>query len=137
MKRDAFDAKTLTTLLELRGTIARANRLQIRKQISRCVQAAQNGLDVLAEVNHRKTASFLTGVGNCLVGPVNVFRLEIGDVGLRTAKMPAQFVEAAPLRVLFALYDELMFFAGNGALVLEAHFRPEAFRNERSRQPVH
>ena len=88
-------------------------------------------------MNHGQAAGFLPGIGDGLVGPVNVFRLEIGDVGLRTAEMPAQFVETAPLRVLFPLDDELMFFAGDGAFVLEAHFRPEAFGNERPRQPVH
>ena len=62
-------------------------------------------------MNHGQTAGFLPGVGDGLVGPVNVLRLEIGDVGLRTAEMPAQFVKAAALRVLFPLNDELMFFA--------------------------
>src|ERR1700722_4537669 len=137
MKGDAFDAKSLTTLLELRGAVTGANCLQIWKQWACRVQTAQNRLDVRAEMNHDQTARFLSGVSDCLVGPVNVFRLEIGNVGLRAAQMPAQFVEAAPLRVLFPLNDELMFVAGDGALVLVAHFRPEALRNERPRQPVH
>jgi len=84
-------------------------------------------------MNHREAAGFLPGIGNGLVGPVNVVRLEVGNVGLRTAKMPAQFVEAAPLRVLFPFDDKLMFLAGDGALVLEANFRPEALGNERPR----
>lgn len=88
-------------------------------------------------MNHGQTTGFLPVVSNGLVGPVNVLRLEIGDVGLRTAEMPAQFVEPAPFRVLFPPNDELMFFAGDGASFLEAHFRPETLGNNRPRQPVH
>ena len=137
VKGDALDAKSLTTLLELRGPVARANGLQIWEQRTSRVQATQNRLDVRTEMYHGEASGFLPGVGDCLVWPVNVFRLQIGDVGLRTAEMPAQFVEAPSLRVLFPFDDELMFVAGNSALLLEAHFRPEAFRNERPRQPVH
>src|SRR5436305_9476669 len=51
--------------------------------------------------------------------------------------MPAQFVEAAPLGILLPFDDELVFLVGNGTLVFEVHFRPETFRDERPRQPVH
>ena len=129
--------RPLAPLLEFRGAVATANGLQVGEQQPCRRQPAQHCLDFITKMNHRQTAGFLAGVGNGSVGPVNVFRLEIGDVGLRTAEMPAQFVKAASLRVLFPINDELMFFAGNGALLLEAHFRPEALWNERPRQPVH
>ena len=115
VKRHAFDAKPFASLLEFRGAVATANGLQIGKQRAGCRHLPQDGFDVRAKMNHGQTAGFLPGVGDGLVGPVNVLRLEIGDVGLRTAEMPAQFVEAAPLRVLLPLDDELMFLAGDGA----------------------
>ena len=70
-------------------------------------------------MNHGQAAGLLAGVSDGLVGPVNVFRLEVGNVGLRTAQMPAQFVKAAPLRVLFPLNDELMFLKRDGASWVE------------------
>ena len=137
MQRNAFDAKPFAPLLEFRGTIATADGLQIRKQWTLRRQPAQHGFDVRAKMNHGQTAGFLPRIGDGLVGPVNVLRLEIGDVGLRTAEMPAQFVETAPLRVFLPPDDELMFITGDATFVLEAHFRPEALGNERPRQPVH
>jgi len=137
VQRHALDAQSITSLFEFRGAVATANGLHIGKQRAGCRHLPQEGFNVRAKMNHDQTAGFLPRVGDGLVGPVNVLRLEIGDVGLRTAKMPAQFVEPAPLRVLFPPNDELMFFAGDGASFLEAHFRPEALGNNRPRQPVH
>src|SRR5208337_4905856 len=131
------DSQPQTTLVKLRGAVATANGLQVGKQRAGCWHLPQDGFNFRAKMNHGQTAGFLPVVSDGLVGPVNVLRLEIGDVSLRTAEMPAQVVEAAPLRVLFPLNDELMFFAGDGASFLEAHFRPEALGNDRPRQPVH
>jgi hypothetical protein len=82
-------------------------------------------------MNHGETAGLLAGVGDGLVGPINVLRLEIGNVGMRPSKMPAQFVKAATLRVLLALNDELMLLKRDGALGLKFDFRPEPLGNER------
>jgi hypothetical protein len=99
VQRHALDAQSIASLLEFRGAVATANGLQVGKQRAGCRHLPQDGLNVRAKMNHGKTAGFLPGVSDGLVRPVNVLRLEIGDVGLRTAEMPAQFVEPAPLRV--------------------------------------
>src|ERR1700722_15310120 len=99
VKGDAFDAQPLTTLLELRGAVAGANGCEIRKQRAGYVQATQNRLNIRSEVHHGEASGLLAGVGDGLVGPINVFRLEIRNVGLRATEMPAQFIEAAALRV--------------------------------------
>ena len=68
---------------------------------------------------------------------MNVFPFKVGDVGLRTAKMPAQLVKAAPLRILLPFNDELMLLEGDGAFRLETNFLPQSLRDDRPRQPVH
>ena len=99
VQRNPIDSQPQTALMKLRGAVATANGLQVGKQRAGCRHLPQEGFNVRAEMNHGKTACFLPVVSDGLVEPVNVLRLEIGDVGLRTAKMPAQFVEPAPLRV--------------------------------------
>src|SRR5439155_19049053 len=88
-------------------------------------------------MNHGQAAGFPSSVSDRLIRPVNVFRLEAGNVALRTAKMPAQFVKVAPLRVFLVLDDEKVFLDGDGAFGPKAHFRPKAPRDDRPRQPVH
>jgi len=137
VQRNTVDSQAKTALVKLRGAVAAANGVKVGEQRAGCRHLPQEGFNVRSKMNHGKTAGFLPVVSDGLVGPVNVLRLEIGDVRLRTAEMPAQFVEAAPLRVLFPPDDELMFFAGDGTPFLEAHFWPETLGNDRPRQPVH
>ena len=137
VQRNPVDSQPHTALVKLRGAVATTDGLQIGKQPAGCRHLPQNGFNVRAKMNHGQTAGFLPRVGDGLVGPVNVLRLEIGDVGLRTAEMPAQFVKTATLRVLLAFNDELMFLKRDGALGLKFDFRPKPLGNERPRQPVH
>src|SRR5947208_17140855 len=88
-------------------------------------------------MNHGQAAGFPSSVSDRLIGPVNVFRLEAGNVALRTAKMPAQFVEVAPLRVFLVLDDEKVLLDGDGTFGPKAHFRPKAIRDNWPRPPVH
>jgi hypothetical protein len=82
-------------------------------------------------------------VASCIrIGGASPFTLrsltliQVGLPPLRAA-MPAQFVEAAALRVFLPLDDELMFVERDGASWLKANFRPKSLRNNRPRQPVH
>ena len=88
-------------------------------------------------MNHRKTARFLPRVGDGLIRPLHILRLEVGNVTLRPAEMPAQFVEIAPLRVFLPLDDEFVLLNSNGPFRLETDFRPKTLRNDRPRQLVH
>src|SRR5438034_11433778 len=88
-------------------------------------------------MNHGQAAGFPSSVSDRLIRPVNVFRLEAGNVALRTAKMPAQFVEVAPLRVFLVLENEKVLLDGEGTFGPKAHFRPKAFGDNRRRQPLH
>jgi len=88
-------------------------------------------------MNHRQTAGLLPGVGNGAIRPINVSSVEVGDVGLRTAEMPAEFIEILALGILLPLDDSLMLHKGDGTFGLELHRRPEALGNDRPRQPVH
>ena len=67
----------------------------------------------------------------------DVFRIQIGDVGLRTAQMPAQLVKVPTFQILFSVHDKLMFLRCDGPFGTELNFRPKPFGNERSRQPTH
>ena len=51
--------------------------------------------------------------------------------------MPCQLVKRFAFGVLFATNDGLMFFPGDGALVLELDHRPALLGQHRPRQPVH
>src|ERR1043166_385914 len=88
-------------------------------------------------MDHRETASLLARVSNRAVGEVNILCLQVRDVGLRPAEVPAQFVKAPSLLVSFTPNDEEMFFHGDRSFGLVVDFRPEAFRNERPGKPVH
>src|SRR5439155_495118 len=125
------------SLLELRGAVASANRLQVGEQRADYREATQNRLNVLAKVNHREAAGLLTRVSDGLVGPVHALRLEVGNVTLRPAKMPAQLVKVAAFRVFLPLNDELVFLDSDGALWLETNFRPKTLGNEWPGKPVH
>ena len=75
VKGHTFDAKAHAALFEFRGTIATADGLEMGEQRAFCRQAAQDGFDVGAKMNHGKTASLLAGVGDGLIEPINVLRL--------------------------------------------------------------
>ena len=89
MKGDACDAESFAALLEFRGAVTTADGLEIREQWAFSRKTTQNHFDVGAKMNHRETAGFLPGVGDGLVAPINILRLEMGNVALRTAEMPA------------------------------------------------
>ena len=97
----------------------------------------ENPRDGIAETNHRLTAGFHTSVGDGLVCPINIVGAQRSHVGLRTAKVPKQFVIVTQLRIAFASQDFLMFFPSDTALVFEFNFRPLPFRNNGPRKPVH
>jgi hypothetical protein len=82
-------------------------------------------------VNHGEASCFLARIGDCLVRLINIVRLEMSDVALRSAEMPAQVVKTASFRTLFTFDDEFMFLNGDGALGLEANFWPQTLGNER------
>ena len=125
-----YGTKSLTPLLELGGPVARANRLQVRKQESSRRQPTQNRLDVRAEVDHRETSGFLSGIGDRLIAPINVFAFQIRDVGLRATKMPAQLIKAASLGVFLPVDDLLMFIERDGAFRLKTNFWPQPFGDD-------
>jgi len=137
MQRHTLDTKPPATLLELSRTVATPDGLQVGKQRAGVWQTAKNRLDLFAKVDHRETAGLLACVGDGSVAPINILRFQVGDVSLRAAEMPAQLVKAPPLRILFALQDELMLLDGDRSFGLKTNFWPEALGNDRPGQPIH
>src|SRR5438552_2307364 len=137
VERNAFDAQPHAALVEFGGAIAGANRRQVGKQSAGHRETAQNRLNALAKVNHGEAAGFPPGVSDCLIRPVNVVRLETGNVALRSAKIPAQLIIAAPLRIFLPLNDQSMFLSRDSASRLKSHLRPETFGNKRPGKPIH
>jgi len=67
---------------------------------------------------------------------VHVFALQAGDVALTRAQMPAQLIHRLAFGIHFGANDFLVFFKGDGPLVLEPNFRPLVFYDDRPRQPA-
>lgn len=137
VQRHPLDVEPVAALSKFRGPVRRTHLAQIREQRPRRPEPAQDGFDFLAEMNERQAVGFPAGVADHAVGPVNVFRLQTGDVRLRAAQMPAQFVKVFALGVLLPLRDPLVFGERDGPFGFEGDFRPEPFGNERPGQPVH
>ena len=88
MQAHPGDADALTPLLELRGTVARANGAQIRKERTRSRPGAEHFLHFRRNADERGLAGFLPCVVDDPGLPVDVFRFEKRDVGLRRADVP-------------------------------------------------
>ena len=74
---------------------------------------------------------------DCSVLPVNVVALQIGDVALARAQMPAQLIKHLPLGVRLGRDDFLMLLKRDGALFFEPNRRPLAFGDDGAGKPVH
>ena len=59
---------------------------------------------------------FAAGKADDVIPPVNIFGVKIGDVGLRTAEVPAQLIIGAPLIEPFIFQYREMFFVRDGPL---------------------
>lgn len=69
--------------------------------------------------------------------PVDVLRVEMGEVGLGGAQVPRQLVERLALGVPLPLHDLGVFLPGDRPLLLEPYGGPLALGHQRPRQPVH
>jgi len=72
-----------------------------------------------------------------MVLPINVLRLQKRQIRLRRAQIPRELVERFAFGIVFAGDNGQMFRQRDGALFFEFDLRPESFRDERPRQPVH
>jgi len=80
---------------------------------------------------------FVPPVGNRPVGPIYVFSVEAGHIGLRAAKMPAEPVKRPHFLIWFTRHNALMFFQGDGAFVTELNSRPLSPRDDGPGNPAH
>jgi len=72
-----------------------------------------------------------------LVGPIDVLALELGDVALAGAHMPAELVELLPLRVFLDGDNPLMLVELDGAFCLVLERRLLAAEEDHGGQPIH
>jgi len=72
-----------------------------------------------------------------MVLPINVLRLQKRQIRLRRAQIPCEFIERFAFGIVFAGDNGQMFRQRDGALFFEFDLRPESFRDEGPRQPVH
>ncbi len=101
VKRNAFDAEPRAALPEFRCAVASAHTGQIRKQFAFRWQVFEQVQCFRAQVDNHRLAGFLAGETDGLARPVNVLALQIGDVALTAAQMPAQLVKHFPFEVFF------------------------------------
>jgi hypothetical protein len=137
VQRDAFDAKSGAALFELRGAVARTDGSQIRKQRAASRQVAQDFLHVFIHAHDGNRAGLPARIADDVVFPINVLGVQAGQIGLRCAQVPRQFVERLAFGIVFAGDDGQMFGQRNTALLFELDGGPLAFRHERPRQPIH
>jgi hypothetical protein len=62
----------------------------------------EHGSGLVAEAGHRVLLVFLPAVKDDPLRPVNILRMDGGDVGLGAARVPQQFVVVAPFPVCLA-----------------------------------
>lgn len=137
VKSHTGDPKGSATLLELGGPVATAHGAQVWEERSGHRQSSQDFDHGVPQVNLRCGSRLSTQVADDRLIPIDVFRTQLGDVGLRTAEVPAQFVEGAALRVAFPGDDPGVFVGGDGPLLTEPDGGPLRLRDERPGQPGH
>ena len=88
-------------------------------------------------MEQRGLAGLLALVADRAITPVDVFSGQLGDVPLRGAQMPEQFVKRLILPVAFSLHDVGVFREGDGAFRFELDRRPLPLGDHRPSEPVH
>lgn len=68
--------------------------------------------------------------------PVDILSGQVGDVGLRSAAFPEQFVKQPALRTTLGLNQKPVFLKGDCPPLLIAQFRPRIFDENRPGQPA-
>src|SRR5205823_10466129 len=137
VQTDTANPETLTTLFELGRPIPGTNLLHVGKQRTTDRQPPQDFRDFIPEMNNGQTASLLARIANCLLLPIDGFGIEIGNVALGTAQVPAKIVETSAFGVLFAVNYQTVLRQCDGAFLFEMDRRPLLFRNDEPRQPIH
>ena len=105
----------------------------VGEQVSVLGQVAQNRGDFVTKVDQCQTAGFLAAR---FVVPVTVIRLSARNVGLRTAKMPAQLIEVTTLGS-FSRDDQAMPGKRDGSLGWNFTAGHSRLGNDGPRQPPH
>ena len=69
--------------------------------------------------------------------PINIFRLQMGDIALRAANVPAAPEEGVHFRVAFTAENQFVFFPRHRPFFLVVDGRPLSFWHHRPGQPTH
>jgi len=109
----------------------------IRKQFAFGWQVFEQVQCFRAQVDNHRLAGFFAGETDGLARPVNILALQIGDVALTAAQMPAQLIKHFSFEIFFGGDDVLMLLKRDGALGFEFDGRPLAFRQNRGGKPIH
>ena len=133
MQADTLDVQAHAALMKFRRPVAGTNRAQIRKQRAARRQIPENLRHFIIEAHDGNGAGFPARKTDDVVIPINVFGFEAGEIGLRRAQVPRQFIERFAFGIQFAGDDGLMFLPSDGTLVLEFNFRPLPLYDDRPR----
>src|SRR6476660_437312 len=88
-------------------------------------------------MNKRNNSSFLPGIANNLILPIDIRSLEASDIRLRSPQVPRELVKGFPLGVLLPLQDPAVLLPGDSPFLLILHCRPLALGDKRPWKPVH
>ena len=88
-------------------------------------------------MEHDPAAGLHAKISDGSVRPIHILGVQVGDVALRAAQVPEQFVIGVKFRVLLRGENGLVFHPGDGAFGIAFDFRPLAFGNDRSADPIH
>src|SRR6266478_1966152 len=108
MERNANDAQADATLFEFSCSISTANFSDVREERPTLRQASQNCRNLISKMDDGEAACLFPGIGDGVILPVDILGVQIGDIGLRTAQVPAKPVEVPALRILLARHYALM-----------------------------
>ena len=125
------DLETIAELLEFGGPVARSNPSQIREQRPALGERTEDFCKFLVKPHDGNRTSLFPGKGNVVVFPINVFRVQKGEVRLGSPDVPRQLIESFPFGIGFAVHHRSVFVQGNGPFLLECNLRPLALDDDR------
>jgi hypothetical protein len=109
----AGNAERQATLAKIIGAAFFADGLQLGKQEAGLGEFFERHGDMLAKADKRRRSGFGPAEGDDAVAPIDVFRRQIGEIGLRRADMPGEIVERGLLLVRAAVDNSQLLVPGD------------------------
>lgn len=109
MQRHSFDAKAVASASKIFGAVFFMGSRHSRKKQPFGWQGSQQIANLVAEFEDSDLVGFPAMVTDGLMLPIDVYGLQVGNVSLGAAQMPAEFVKGSRFWIELIVDDERMF----------------------------